>query len=214
LKDKAWAWGRQHKLPQAGSLLTLASSISRATRCILERKPNMPHPLHEVISDLLAPAVPPNCILIKDPACRGDQCIPLFCSAKRSFATEFCNVDLLILHDKKIRVIVEIEEANVKPTQIAGKFLTSALASHFIHDRHGEKAIPKDMRVTFLQFADTTGLPVGSSKREQWKNIERSIQSILPLRGVVEYRLFCGDVKDFQGDARHEVIDAITRACR
>lgn len=174
----------------------------------------MPHPLHEVIGDLLAASVPPTCTLVKDPACRGDQCILLFCSDKRSFATEFCNVDLLILCDRKIRVIVEIEEADVTPTQIAGKFLTSALASHFIHDRHGGVAIPKGDRVCFLQFVDTSGLPVGTSKKEQWRNIERGIQSFLPLGGITGYKLFHGDKAEFRGQAGQQVAEAIREACQ
>lgn len=174
----------------------------------------MPHPLHEVISDLVSEVIPAHCTLVKDPACRGDQCIPLFCSDKRSMATEFCNVDLLVLHSNRIRLIVEIEESNVKPTQIAGKFLTAALASHFIHDRHGVSAIPKDMRVVFFQFVDTAKLPAGSLKRGQWRNIERSIQSILPLGDIQEYRLFFGDSREFLGATRSEVAEAITAACR
>jgi hypothetical protein len=170
--------------------------------------------LHEVISDLASEVIPAHCTLVKDTACRGDQCIPLFCSDKRSLATEFCDVDLLVLHSNRIRLIVEIEESNVKPTQIAGKFLTSALASHFIHDRHGVTAIPKDLRVGFFQFVDTAGLPVGSLKREQWRNIERSIRLILPLGGIVEYRLFCGDAAEFLGPTRQKVIEAISQSCQ
>jgi hypothetical protein len=93
----------------------------------------VPHPLHGLISDLASEAIPAGRVLDERTVRRGDQCIPLFRLDKRSLAAEFCNVDLLVLHSSKIRLIVEIEESNVKPTQIAGKFLTSALASRFIH---------------------------------------------------------------------------------
>jgi hypothetical protein len=172
------------------------------------------HPLHEVIGDLLAASVPPTCTLVKDPACRGDQCIPLFCSDKKSFATKFCNVDLLILCDRDIRVIVEIEEANVKPTQIAGKFLTSALSSHFIHRRHGGQAVPKGDQVLFLQIVDTSGLSVRTAKKKQWRNIEKGIRDILPLGGITEYKLIYGDETDFQGQAGQQVVEAIREAWR
>jgi len=174
----------------------------------------VPHPLHELISELANEAIPSYCTKVIDPACQGDQCIPLFCSDHRSLETRICNVDLLVLHSNRIRLIVEIEESNVKPTQIAGKFLTSALASHFIHDRHGDSAISKDQRVVFFQFVDTTRLKVKSAKRRQWRNIERSIQSILPLGGIEEYRLFCGDTEEFRGSARQTVIDAFSQACQ
>ena len=172
----------------------------------------MSHPLHEVIGGLVK-SVPPGCKLVKDPACRGDQCIPLFCSDKKSFATGVCKVDLLILYAQKIRVIVEIEEADVKPTQIAGKFLTSAIASHFIHNRHGSSAIPKDDRVWFLQFVDTSGLPEGTSKKEQWRNIETGIKRFLPLGGITEYKLFFGDEADFRGQAGQQVVELIREVC-
>lgn len=174
----------------------------------------MPHPLHEVISDLAAEVLPTHFTLVKDPACQGNQRIPLFCSDKRSWATKYCDVDLLVLHNNRIRLIVEIEESNVKPTQIAGKFLTSALASHFIHDKHGVTAIPKDVRLVFFQFVDTTRLKAKSVKRKQWENIERSIQSILPLGGIIEYRLFCGDTAEFLGPSRQAVSEAISQACQ
>ena len=70
----------------------------------------MRHPLHEVIGDLLATSIAPGCVLVKDPACRGDQRIPLFCSDAKSLPNTFCNVDLLILSHQKIRIIVEIEQ--------------------------------------------------------------------------------------------------------
>jgi len=174
----------------------------------------VPHPLHEVISALAAEVMPTHCTLVKDPACVGTQRIPLFCSDKRSSATKYCDVDLLVLHNNRIRLIVEIEESNVKPTQIAGKFLTSALASHFIHDKHGVTAIPKDVRLAFFQFVDTTRLKAKSVKRNQWRNIERSIQSLLPLGGIVEYRLFWGDTAEFLGPARQHVVEAISQACQ
>ncbi len=174
----------------------------------------MPHRLHEVISDLAAEVMPPHCTLVKDPACRGNQRIPLFCSDRRSLETKYCDVDLLVLKDNRIRLIVEIEESNVKPTQIAGKFLTAALASHFIHDQHGVTAIPKDLRLAFFQFVDTTRLKVKSVKRKQWSNIECSIRSILPLGGIVEYRLFCGDTTEFLGPGRTPITEAILQTCR
>jgi hypothetical protein len=170
------------------------------------------HPLHEVIGDLLAASVPPGCTLIKDPACRGNQRIPLFCSDAKSRQAGLCNVDLLIVIDRKIRVIVEIEETNVTPTHISGKFLTSALASHFIHDGHGGVGIPKADRVSFLQFVDTSGLPVGSSKRMQWRNVEAGIRSLLPLSGITDYKLFDGDQAEFGGQAGQRIAMAISQA--
>lgn len=60
-------------------------------------------------------------VLLRDAACGGNQHIPLFCTSARSRETEYCNVDLMILKNNKIKVILEIEESNVKPTQVCGK---------------------------------------------------------------------------------------------
>jgi hypothetical protein len=107
------------------------------------------HPVHIAIGNLITLIVDQlekDYTVIKDPACyekdNSNQHIPLFCSNERSNSTKFCNVDILILRKQKIRVIVEIEESHVGPTQIAGKFLTSALATHLIHDLHNGLHFP------------------------------------------------------------------------
>ena len=170
----------------------------------------MPHPLHKIIGDFINDGTLPNCKIIKDTACGGNQNIPLFCSKERSNQTEYCNVDLLILKDNKIRVIVEIEEANIKPTQICGKFLTSALSAYFIHDSYG--VIETDESVSFIQILDTSKLKKDkTSKIEQWKNMEKSIKNIIPIKGskINKYKLFFEDASDFRGNKRNEIIDYI-----
>lgn len=92
------------------------------------------HPLHEIIGKEIEQNLPSGCVLIKDKACGGDQRIPLFYMQRKSRDTEYCNVDLIVLKENRIRIIIEIEESNVKPTQICGKFLTSALAQYLIHE--------------------------------------------------------------------------------
>jgi hypothetical protein len=174
----------------------------------------MSHPLHEVIGDLLAASTPPGCALILDPACRGDQHIPLFCTSTKSFATQVCKVDALILSARQIRLILEIEEADLTPTQLNGKFFNGASASHFIHDRHGDEAIPKGDRVTFIQIVDTSALPVGSSKRAQWQNAEAWVRSFLPLGSITAYKLFAGDEAEFRGQAGQELVETIRSACQ
>jgi len=78
------------------------------------------HPLHKEIADRLDNILPSNS-LVKDEACGGDQRIPLFYDKEKSRATEYCNVDMLVLKENRVRAIIEIEESNVKPTQICGK---------------------------------------------------------------------------------------------
>jgi hypothetical protein len=92
-------------------------------------------------------------------------------------------------------LIVEIEESDVKPTQICGKFLTSALARYYIHESSNNKLIGMGESVTFLQIVDTSGLKDRTKKFEQWDALEKSINKILPLKGskIRTYKLINTD---------------------
>lgn len=162
----------------------------------------MAHPLHEVIGNYLTGITFPSCKVLKDPACGGQQNLPLFVALPKSNKTEYCNVDALIVKNNRIRVIIEIEESDVKPTQICGKFLSSALSSYFIHKAYYNEPI-EIVDALFLQILDTTGLKRATSKIKQWMNLENSIKSLLPLRksSIIEYKLLWGDSKNFQSDA-------------
>jgi hypothetical protein len=142
--------------------------------------------------------------MIRDPACGGSQHIPLFRDSKKKRETQYCNVDLLILKNGKVRVILEIEEADIKPTQICGKFLTSALSRCYIHDKDGG-VVDMDASVLFIQFVDTSKLKDKSLKKDQFNMIEESIRAVLPLRDskINTYRLLYDDVG--------KVIDAINQ---
>lgn len=171
------------------------------------------HPLHLAIGGILDgvhQSLPDDrraaCVLIKDPACVGGpsphyvrvpQNIPLFCSAVRSNPTEYCNVDALVLLGGKIKVIVEIEESALGPTQVFGKFLTSAAAHCYVHDVDGAAPVLKDDRVLFVQVMDTSDLKPRSTKQQQWANIESSVRSLLPLGSINQYHLIYGDEDAF-----------------
>ena len=167
----------------------------------------MLHPLHKVIGDTILEAELPGCMVLRDSACGGDQHLPLFCSEFKSNANQYCNADLLILgsdasdpEHEKVKVIVEIEEANVKPVQVFGKFFTCALSPYFIHERKHDAPIPMADSVLFVQILDTSKLKKDKTdKVNQWRNIERSIQGVIPIKGsrFDHYRLFCGESRDF-----------------
>lgn len=106
------------------------------------------HPLHKKIAEKIESVIVPRS-LIRDEACGGKQRVPLFYDTKKSRETEYCNVDLLVLKENKIKVIIEIEESNVKPTQVCGKFLTSALSRYYIHDNEMNKPIGMNDSVAF-----------------------------------------------------------------
>jgi translation elongation factor EF-Ts len=148
--------------------------------------------MHRKIGDIFKTALPPDYELIRDEACGGTQRIPLFYVAEKSRKTEYCNVDLLVLKENKIKIIVEIEESNVKPTQICGKFLTSAFSKYYIHNSANNAPIVMDSSVTFIQIVDTSKLVKNrTSKFEQWKALEMSINNTKPLNysNISCYRL-------------------------
>lgn len=173
----------------------------------------MEHPLHSIVGRMIASRKFPDCKVIRDPACGGQQNIPLFCSQKKSNETEYCNVDILIVKDNRMRVIIEIEETDVSPTQICGKFLTSALSSHFIHESERNTHIEMNDSVLFVQIVNATPLKEGTSKTEQWKNLEKSIVSILPIKGskIREYTLLYGNVSDFADRDSNKCAELVTQ---
>lgn len=151
----------------------------------------MSHPLHARIGEGLRSARVEPYVLVLDAACGGEQHIPLFVREPKSNATELCNLDVLILGEGCVRGIVEIEEASILPTQVCGKFLTSALASFYHHRHHGDRPIPI-REAFFLQVVDSSKLKRDkTSKLEQFDYIKGAIRGALPLQGsgVTSYEL-------------------------
>ena len=159
----------------------------------------MEHPLHNTVGQMIASKEFPDCRVVRDTACGGQQNIPLFCSQEKSNEAEYCDVDILILKDNKMRVIIEIEETDISPTQVCGKFLTSALSSYFIHESENDTPIGMSDSVLFIQILNSSQLKEGTTKPKQWKNLEESIMNTLPIKGskIREYRLIYGSVSDF-----------------
>ena len=177
----------------------------------------MEHPLHKIIGECINSNVFPSCKIIKDPACGGQQNVPLFCSKDKSNETEYCKVDLLMIKDNKIRVIIEIEETDVKPTQICGKFLTSALSSYYIHDSENNTPIGMSDSALFIQILDTSQRKEKTSKLKQWKNLEKSIKNILPINKIRKYKLLYGNVSDFKNGESNKcdkLVDYIKEALK
>lgn len=178
----------------------------------------MEHPLHKSIGECITIDKFPGCKIIRDTACGGYHNVPLFCSRNKSNKTEYCDVDLLILKDDKIRVIIEIEETAAIPTKVCGKFLTSALASYFIHESENNTPIEMSDTVTFIQILKSpqskkSSIPI------QWENLEESIRKRLPLKEskIQRYILLYGSVSDFENrdsDNYAKLITCIEEALR
>jgi hypothetical protein len=150
------------------------------------------HDLHKMIADRLETALSGICTVLRDEACGGTQHIPLFVGSDKSRATKYCNVDLLIRQGARVCGIIEIEESDIKPTQICGKFLTSALAAFYEHKNGGRLPLCGTSSF-FVQVVDSSGLKrARTAKLEQFENLQQSIGLLLPLGAspMTQYRLF------------------------
>lgn len=173
----------------------------------------MPHPLHEAIAALLEAVTPTQGRLIVDDAANGKQHIPLYLTENICREHRLCCVDAMILVDDQVRLLVEIEESNVKPTQVAGKFLTSALAGHYVH-RKEERSIQTLEGISFLQVVSAAKFKKNSKKKAQLALLAEAIQNELPLGSVSRYELFVGKTPDFyQGGSQYSgVSDFVKQA--
>jgi hypothetical protein len=155
-------------------------------------------PLHKAVALLLQEAVQQSgYTLVLDPACGGRQRIPLFGPGEKCRGSQYCHADALIFDAAGVRVIVEIEESSVIPTQMCGKFLTSAIAEHYTHVGHGTKLLRETL---FVQVLDTAGLKQGrTAKPAQWKRLEDALGAIAKsdIVRVAKYRVFHGSKADF-----------------
>lgn len=153
------------------------------------------HPLHLVIGQFLSTLnLSQETEFLLAPECGGSHNLPLFSSSQKGNDTEFCNVDALIIQNNSVSVILEIEESGLIPTKICGKFFASALSTHFIHDIRNNQATNMASRVCIIQIIDISKLSDDTSKPRQCSNIELSIQKILPVNNVCEYKIL-----SFQG---------------
>ncbi|MCX7861630.1 MAG: hypothetical protein N2449_01385, partial [Bacteroidales bacterium] len=75
-----------------------------------------------------------NLTIILDKACGGTQNVQLFLYPNKTFGNKVCQVDILILENDEIQVIIEIEESEITPVKILGKFFASAIAKYYIHE--------------------------------------------------------------------------------
>src|SRR6267142_2689067 len=140
----------------------------------------MNHPLHEEIGQFLSRvSLPANCRLFRAPECGGTHNLPLFCSLEKGNDSELCNVDALIVKNGKIKFILEIEESGLLPTKVGGKFLTSALSTHFIHEVLRNIPSPMDDEVLFVQVLNSQHLPAGTAKIRQGIKMGSGIASSL-----------------------------------
>ena len=146
----------------------------------------MASPLHKKIGEILKSFESATINIILDKECGVGkigikQNIPLFMKGQKSNGTEICNVDAMIIKNKKIKIIIEIEESKNLPTQVCGKYLTSNLAAFYSHDTLGgnKEIVLDNSSVLFIQVIDTKFLKKKSNKPEQFVHIESAINELI-----------------------------------
>jgi len=170
------------------------------------------HPLHIIIGKIILGAELSGCQVILGKDCGGDQNIQLFCKDEAGYATRFCSVDAIVLKDGKVKVIIEIEESDIRPMALCGKAFVSALAPHFIHQG---KSYPIAPHAFFIQVIDTKELSPRSSKLPQCRHLIELVREALSTSGRnMEYDIFHGDIAEFERpESRRELQDHLRIAC-
>lgn len=145
-----------------------------------------------------------------DPACDPDSTgvVTLF-HGPGSDEVRFCLVDILITLPNMV-VIVEIEESDVKPLHLFGKFYASAFSTHF----NGQDI--SKLPLFFIQVLDTSEINLKEGqKSKQWDRIEQILRGQAanwPER-TVSYKLFRGSQGDFEigGEEAGRMLDFVKR---
>lgn len=167
----------------------------------------MSHPLHRKIGNYLK-HFENDYTVILDPACGGKSNIPFFINKNKGNDTEICNVDALLIQDEKVKVVVEIEEASILPTQICGKLLTTSLAKYCFHSSLKNSPILIE-DILFLQVLDDSKLPEKSKKKIQVEKIREKILAnrfLATKTPISTYKILWRSVIENDG---HQLIDII-----
>ncbi len=166
----------------------------------METETTTKHPLHVEVAEVVREKIRSGDLLLLDSACVEDnadeklQHLPLFrCDdvLDKSRATQYSNVDMLVVRNGRVRMIVEIEESSTSPVTICGKVLASGMANCLIHLTLDPSLVEYADHVTFVQVAKPKATTEdGSKKEEQFRLLESSIRAVLPSTGIGRYRLF------------------------
>lgn len=160
----------------------------------------MTHPLHRIVSKEIQKIFKDHdkFELKIDPACDGAQNLPFFIGNVKSQGSEISNVDLFIARDSQIILVCEIDESNVKPGHIFGKFLS--LVSTDCCILKDDSIYKFTENLIFIQVISTEKLKEKSKKPEQWQKIEESIRANFKTFRTfksIDYHLITGNNTGF-----------------
>jgi hypothetical protein len=173
------------------------------------------HGLHKRVGQILNDAIVDvqDVNVLLDEACGGKQRIPLWANN-----VPLCCVDCAVELEGEIILIVEIEETDIKPTKIFGKFMTSAMAEEY--RRGSKKPIKISEHTSFLQVIKYSKSNTNrhSLKPSQLISMESSIQELAKKKNskikVVQYKLVRHSDENFEHDIKDYVKKALSNVSR
>jgi len=139
--------------------------------------------------------------LLEDAACTSSskthgnkRTLPLYTVMNKQ---DLCWVDMLIFRKKmeSIGVIIEIEESDIGPIHVCGKYLASALTSYYDDGVNDKKYLVDTLFIQIVKPRKTkTDKNQEPAMAKKWKIIEDSINQIIHINDckITKYRLFWG----------------------
>ena len=156
------------------------------------------HPFHKKIGEVISQNFEDFSIL-KDNACGGKSLLAL-CYDLDRYKSEFSEADMIILKDNRVKVIFEIEESNVTPTQVCGKVLAAALSRYCYPDNkkadNERKPINISDYVLFIQILNKDKMSNLGNKAYQIVHLEKAINEAIQFSKIKKYKLYQFGMKD------------------
>lgn len=154
------------------------------------------HQFHKKIGEVISKNFEDFSIL-KDNVCGGKSLLAL-CYDSERYKSEFSEVDMIILKDNKVKVIFEIEESNVTPTQVCGKVLAAALSNYCYPNNKQANSGQKDIHdsVLFVQILNKDKIRSGGNKAHQLAHLEKAINEVIQFSKIKKYKLYQFDMND------------------
>jgi hypothetical protein len=173
------------------------------------------HPLHSAIGGILLSIDHPNVEIWLDAACGGkDRQIRLYGTEPVAASSCLAWVDAAIVVDGEIKVVLEIEESNVRPLYLCGKVFATALCSY---SSRGGRRTPIAASILFIQVIKLQK-KAGSAKLKQCEYLEATINQIFKKleNRVHTYSFHYGLAEDFitgtgAQELRQEILDFMDR---
>ena len=144
--------------------------------------------------------------VLKDSACGGKSLLSL-CYDLDRYKSEFSEVDMIILKKNKVKIIFEIEESNVTPTQVCGKVMAAALSKYCFPNNKKANNEQKEIddSVLFVQILNKDKIRSWGNKAQQIIHLEKAINESIQFSNIKKYTLYQFSMNDNFIGMIHEI---------